>query len=148
MVYPHCNLKGEWQRNLSCCSSVATIFFSTCSLSLRRLERANHRGDTGRYCYHYSYNDKVYGIISLCCSSLFCRGILISFGMSENKSYIVRQELSLATKIKGPSRDLSTTSEYETVRAVGQTQGWKEQLLCRGSEQSTTPMHLFMLRPY
>lgn len=55
----------------------------------------------GSYCYHYSYNDKLCSIISLCCSCLFCRGIMISVGMSENKSYIGRQEVSLATKIRG-----------------------------------------------
>lgn len=96
--------------------------FSSMLLSFSLKVRASKpQRNAGCYCYHYSYNDKVYSVISLCCSCLFCKGILISVGMSENKSYIVRQEPSLATKIKGPSRDLSTTSEYETVRAEGQT---------------------------
>ncbi|KAI3374255.1 hypothetical protein L3Q82_006102 [Scortum barcoo] len=46
-------------------------------------------------------------------------GILI-VGTSENKSRIVRQEVGLTAKDKRPRRDLSTTSEYETIRATGQ----------------------------
>ena len=67
------------------------------SLSLKVRESKPQR-NTGRYCYHH---DKLDSIISLCCSCLFCRGILISFGTSENESHIVRQEVSLATKIRG-----------------------------------------------
>lgn len=141
MVSSHWNLQGEWKRN-GHCSFLATVFYQPFPFSLK-VRRSKPQRNTGCYCYHCSCNDKVHSIISLCCSCLFCRGILISVGMSDNESYIVRQEISLAAKIRGPCRDLLTTSEYETVWATGQTQGWKqEQLLCWGSEQSTTPMHL------
>lgn len=70
------------------------------SFSLKVRESKPQR-NTGLYCYHSSHSDKLCSIISLCCSCLFCRGILISFGMSGNKSFIVRQEVSLTTKIRG-----------------------------------------------
>lgn len=105
MASPHCTLEGELQRNLLFCSSLATklLIFNFFTLpfpfSLKVRESKPQR-NTGRYCYHYSYNDKLYSFISWRYSCLFCRGILI-VGMSENESYIVRQEVSLTTEIRG-----------------------------------------------
>lgn len=100
MVSPHHNLKEERQRYLAFCSSLATIFSLSFLFALKVRESKPQR-KTRSYFYHYSYSDKVYRIISLCCSCLFCRGILISFGMSKNKSYIIGQEVSFTTKISG-----------------------------------------------
>lgn len=46
-------------------------------------------------------------IISLCYNCPSCRRIQISVGVSGIKRFIVRQEVRLATEIRGPCRDLS-----------------------------------------
>lgn len=98
----YCRLKDGWQRNLSFLfifgHHVLSTFFFSFYLKVRE---SKPQRNMGRSCYHYAYNDKVYSIISLCCSCLFCGSIQISVGMSENKSYVVSQEVKLATKTRG-----------------------------------------------
>lgn len=113
-----------------------------------RLGRINHWGWRRELVLPLLYTDKVRRIISLCYNCLSCSGILISVGMSGIKSYIVRQEVGFATKIRGHV-GICHTSEYETVRASGQTEGWNQVQPARcGSEHKAKPVNLFIIRPY
>lgn len=61
---------------------------------------------------------------------------------------IVGQEVSLAAEIKGRPEICQLHLNMSRARARRQTQGWTEQLLCWVPEQSTTPVHPPMHRPY
>lgn len=101
---PNCTIEEEksvilssWANDWSRFEKKKDLYISLSPL-LWRLESSKPQRTAGLFCYRYPYNDKLRILVRSC---LFCRGILIPLGMSENKSYIVRQEVSLATEIRG-----------------------------------------------
>lgn len=112
-----------------------------------KVRESKPQRNTGCYCYHYSDNDKLYSIISLCCSCLICRGIVISVGMSENKSCLVRQEVSLTTKIRDHA-DICQLHLNMRRSGLQAKHNGERRNNSWGSEQSTTVMHLIILQPY
>lgn len=102
MAPPNCTLKEEKSIILSSLAAELSRFEKKSVLIpfsfALKVRASKPQRNTGRFCYHYPYNDKLHITVRSC---LFCRGILISLGMSEDKSYIVRQEVSLAAEIRG-----------------------------------------------
>lgn len=84
-------------------------------------------------------------VISLCYNCPSCRRIQISVGVSGIKRFIVRQEVRLATEIRGPCRDLSYIWIWDGPGCRPKHKG--EQLLGCGSKYNTRPMNLFILQP-
>lgn len=115
---------------------LSPVFLSTFSF------REKTTSNIGDYCYHYSYTS--YSIISLCCSCLFCRGILLSVWMSENKSCMVREEVSLASKIRGHAEICQLHLNMRWSRLHAKHKGEKRNN-CSDQNPSRTPMPLFML---
>lgn len=81
-------------------SSLATVFLKLylfSSLSLLKVRESKPQRNMGGTTVTIIHTVTKCTVLFHCAVVVcFCRGILISVGMSENKSYIVRQEVSLA----------------------------------------------------
>lgn len=119
--------------------------FSLSFLFSLKVRESKPRRNTGSYYYGYLWNGKVYFVISLCCTCWSSKGIPISVGMSENKSNIALQEVSLTTKIRGY---VETCQQHQNMRRPG----YRPNTRVKGGTTAflglTTPTHLFMIQPY
>lgn len=139
----------QHERKMAEISITLLIFghhFSLSFLFSLKVRESKPRRNTGSYCYGYLWSGKVYCVISVCCTCWSSKGIPISVGMSENKSNIVLQEVSLTTKIRGY---VETCQLHQNMRRPG----YKPNTRVKGGTTAflgltTIPTHLFMIQPY